>query len=459
MLRNKCHQHRLAPPLSFLSGGWRVAVGMVVAIMLLASQAANAAIIRDTEIEHELLSIARPMAEEAGIDAEGLKIRIIISPGFNAFVTGENIIFINSGLLLDAKSVLEVAGVIAHEIGHLASGHVQRRGEVVDSAQGATVLGLAAAIALTATGNPAAAIGAVIGGADQSNRIILRQSRQDESVADEWAIRLLDGQMLSTRPMAQMMARLASERLLPLSRQSEYYQTHPGARERSRIFQTHASVSPYANDPPPMRFSDGFARIQAKLSGWTKPTTQSLLEATDDSDELQRYRRAIALFRLSDIKEAAEEMQRLVDAHPQNPYYHEFLGDILISNGQAAAAVDAYEKAIALLDGDINQGQILVSLGRALVALGDDASLQRAIPILKMADELEPHWGLVKHQLGISYGRLGRVVEADLVLAERALMMGNFPLATQLAGRVTSNPNATAVQKQLAQDIIVQTRL
>ena len=437
---------------------------MLVALSLalatpVVSRDAQAAIIRDTEIEHYLLAMARPMAEEAGLDADSLKIRIIISPGFNAFVTGEDIIFINSGLLLDTQSVFEVAGVLAHEIGHLASGHVQRRGEVVSNAQGATVLGAVAAIALTATGNGAAAIGAVIGGADQTNRIILRQSRQDESVADEWAIRLMESQMYSTKPMAQMMARLAGERLLPVSRQSQYYQTHPGARERSSVFQTHAASQPYADDPPPMDLSEAFSRIQAKLSGWVKPTTQVLIGDDSDNEELRRYQKAIAFFRLSDIAAAGDEMQSLVSDYPNNPFYHEFFGDILLSSGQAVQAVAAYETSLALLARDVNQGQILVSLGRALVALGDDASLQTAIPVLEEADALEPRWGLVKHQLGISYGRLGRVVEADLVLAERALMMGNYPLATQLAGRVTNSPDATAIQKQLAQDIIVQTEL
>ena len=438
-----------------------LAVVLCLATPFVASTS-HAAIIRDTEIEHYLLSIARPMAEEAGIDAESLKIRIIISPGFNAFVTGEDIIFINSGLLLDTESVLEVAGVIAHEIGHLASGHVQRRGEVISNAQGATVLGAVAAIALTATGNGAAAIGAVIGGADQTNRIILHQSRQDESVADEWAIRLMDKLMFSTRPMARMMKRLASERLLPVSRQSQYYQTHPGARERSIVFETHAASLAYADEPPPMSLSEAFARIQAKLSGWVNPTTQVLIGDVSEgahSAELKRYQRAIALFRLSDILAATEEMQGLVRDYPDNPFYHEFLGDILLSSGQAPRAVDEYKTALGLLGADVNQGQILVSLGRALVAIGDDESLGKAIPVLEEADGLEPRWGLVKHQLGISYGRLGRVVEADLVLAERALMMGNFPLATQLAGRVTSSPDATAIQKQLARDIIVQTEL
>ena len=107
--------------------------------------------IRDTEIESHLLGLARPMAKQAGL-ADDLQIRIIIDPSFNAFITGENTIFVHSGLILEAASVYEVAGVLAHEIGHLASGHVPGRAQTASDAALASVLGVAAAIALQRIG-------------------------------------------------------------------------------------------------------------------------------------------------------------------------------------------------------------------------------------------------------------------------------------------------------------------
>ncbi len=91
---------------------------------------------------------------------------------FNAFVTGEHTIFVHSGMIIEAENVYEVAGVLAHEIGHLASGHVPSRGEVIDQAMMTAMFGAVAAIALSASGHGDAAIGTVIGSNDQATRKI-----------------------------------------------------------------------------------------------------------------------------------------------------------------------------------------------------------------------------------------------------------------------------------------------
>lgn len=426
------------------------------AVIFAASTAASwAGMIRDTEIENHLLELARPMAHEAGIDANNLQIRVIINPTFNAFVTGENTIFVHSGLIIESESVYEVAGVLAHEIGHLASGHVQGRGEVVDNAMMASVFGAVAAIALSASGHGDAAVGAVIGSGDQTQRIILKQSRQDESEADEWAIRLMQEQGYSLRPMANLMARLSKQRLLPQSRQSKYYQTHPGARERSVVFLNHALSDPASNKQPPPDMNARFQHIKAKLKAWTAPPEQTLVKTNSDQAE-DLFQLAIASYRLSDLDQALMLTDQLITSHPDQPYYREFKGEILLSAGRAEEAADAFEANLVRLDTGVNRGQILLSLGRALMTKGDQDSLNSAIPILEEANRLEPEWAFVKHQLGITYGRAGRVTDADLILAERAIMLGNHALAKQLAQRARDREDANPIQRQLALDLIIE---
>ena len=413
------------------------------------AQAQNLKSIRDTEIESHLLGLARPMAQQAGL-ADDLQIRIIIDPSFNAFVTGENTIFVHSGLIIEAASVYEVAGVLAHEIGHLASGHLPGREQATSDAALASVLGVAAAIALGASGQGEAAVGAAIGGADQNLRIITKQSRQDEAEADEWAIRLMAEQGYSLQPMANLMSRLAKQRLLPTSRQSQYYQTHPSASERSIVFLNHALVN--AGAPPPQSLVAEFARIKDKLRAWTDPPNQTLLR-TDENP----FATAIAAFRLSDVDFALALMDARIREDPTNPFYYEFKGEVLLSAGHTAEAADAFRASLQYLPPHVNRGQILLSLGRALLNQGDQASLNAAIPLLEEANRLEPKWAFVKHQLGITYGRAGRVVDADLILAERALMLRKPKLAKQLATRAKNYQQANAFQQQLALDIITAT--
>ena len=432
--------------------------GLVLAALAIMAPPVAASHIRDTEIEQTLLKIARPMAAEAGLDPAKLGIRVIINPEYNAYVTEGDNIYIYSGLLLEADNMLEVAGVLAHEIGHIASGHVQRRGEVFREASVAGILGAVAAVALTAGGSGDAAVGVLAGGIDTSQRVILARSRQDEGVADQWAIRLMKGQMLSLYPLTEAMRKIAAQRLLPQSRQSEYYQTHPAAKERSAVFQDHINRHEKTPLPEPEWMGPAFARLQQKLEAWTLPARATIVNTLEGSGTDTRYRRAIALYRLSDIAAARDEMATLTGEFPDDPYYHEFYGDILLTEGKGAAAVEQYKKALNLLDGaGINTGQILLSLGRAHLATGKEENLAPAINALEQAARLEPEWAFVRNQLGISYGRAGRVAEADLTLAEEAVLRRKPELARQLAERVIANADASPIQRQLASDIISQT--
>ena len=419
---------------------------------------AHAGVIRDTEIEDTLLEIMRPMAAEAGLNPDKMKVRVVIDNAYNAFVAADNMVYVHSGLIIEADSVLEVAGVLAHEIGHIASGHIPRRNEIMQSAGINSLLSAVAAIALSASGNPDAAVGVIAGGNDRSRRIILAQSRQDEGVADEWAIKLMESQNLSLQPMAEAMRKIGAQRSLPQSRQSDYYLTHPGAQDRSAVFQDHVNQHEHDEVMTPGWMILAHQRIKTKLEGWTLPPKTILVHSIGDYSEDATYKRGIAYYRLSDYTAAIDEMTQLTSDFPQDAYYWEFLGDVHRSNGDADAAINAYQKSIALIDSDLNLGQINLSLGRALLMKNDDASWMEAIKVLEQAHQDETDWAFVKRQLGIAYGKSGQFAAADLILAEEALISGNIDLAVQLAKRVSSHQDVTPIQNQLAADILNQTQ-
>ena len=208
---------------------------MAFLLFFLQSSASADRLIRDTEIETVFQNAVQLMAEEAGFP-DGINIRIVLDPSYNAFVAGGRTVYIHSGLLLSARSAEEILGVIAHEIGHLAAGHAPLRQEAVNDAKLATALTALATAAMAATGPTDAALGVAIGGTDRAKRQYLSTSRKDESVADEWALRLLDKAGISSYGLADFMRRQASQRMLPENRLNEYYTTHPGAKERLATF-------------------------------------------------------------------------------------------------------------------------------------------------------------------------------------------------------------------------------
>ncbi|MEC8845508.1 MAG: M48 family metalloprotease, partial [Pseudomonadota bacterium] len=83
-------------------------------------------VIYDAETHTIIDALAAPLLKAADLDPAGVDIVVIVDPDINAFVAGGPYIFINTGLILAAKNVGQVMGVLAHEIGHLRSGDVLR---------------------------------------------------------------------------------------------------------------------------------------------------------------------------------------------------------------------------------------------------------------------------------------------------------------------------------------------
>src|SRR3954462_12231808 len=124
-------------------------------------------VIRDAEIEQLLRDYTQPILRAAGLAQQNVQVTIINDRTFNAFVMDGRRIFINAGALVDAKVPNEVIGVLAHETGHMAGGHLSRLRQQLATARGASIfaltLGPGAAVAPSRAGgagggNPSAAI-------------------------------------------------------------------------------------------------------------------------------------------------------------------------------------------------------------------------------------------------------------------------------------------------------------
>ncbi len=131
------------------------------------AQSASLPIIRDAEIEQLLRDYVQPILRVAGLAAQNVKAVILNDQSFNAFVMDGRHIFINSGALFDAKTPNEVIGVLAHETGHLAGGHLLRLREELARAQTqsiiAMLLGIGAMIGTSRVTGGGTGAGGIIG--------------------------------------------------------------------------------------------------------------------------------------------------------------------------------------------------------------------------------------------------------------------------------------------------------
>src|ERR1041384_871945 len=97
-------------------------------------------LIRDAEIEQLLREYTAPILRAAGLAQQNVHIVIINDRAFNAFVVDGRRIFVNVGALLDAKTPNEIIGVLAHETGHIAGGHLARLRDELRNAQTAAII-------------------------------------------------------------------------------------------------------------------------------------------------------------------------------------------------------------------------------------------------------------------------------------------------------------------------------
>ncbi|HET8546215.1 MAG TPA: M48 family metalloprotease [Pseudolabrys sp.] len=396
-------------------------------------------IIRDAEIEQLLREYAQPVLRAAGLAKQNVRVVVLSDRSFNAFVMDGRHIFINAGALFDAKTPNEVIGVFAHETGHLAGGHLQRLREQLASAQTASIIALLAGIGAAVAGSRAGAGGGDVGMAaimapqQAIMRTVLAYVRTQEDQADHAGVKFLNATGQSPRGMVDLFKRLSSESLFNSRYIDPYMQTHPMPAERVAALETVAKASPYwdRKDSPELQLRHDMMR--AKLSGFLeRPDTVARRYPATDHSLPARYARAISAYRNSDLRQAIAQIDSLIQAQPNNPYFYELKGQALLEGGHPSEAVAPLRHAVQLSH---NNALVEILLAQALNAAGNAKLSEEAVAMLRSAIVREPEAPNAYAQLAVAYGRKGDLANADLASAQAAFSRGDIKTARQLAAR------------------------
>lgn len=423
-----------------------------------AADLSSLTLIRDTEIETTLRRWTAPVARQAGLDPDNVRIVLVRNPAVNAFVAGGPNIFLYTGLLLKAQNPDEVAGVLAHEMGHIAGGHLIRGREAMQNASYeamiGTVLGIGAAV-LSGQGAAGAAISA--GSRSMAINRFLAHSRVQESSADQAALSFLTGANIPPAGLLHFLERLESEELLPADAQSEYVRTHPLTRNRVEALREgvrRAASSPKSQDSlsgPQDR--EAWARLKAKLTGFLTPEQVAWTYEDKDMSTAARYARAIADWRQNRVEMALSAMDSLLKSEPDNPYFLELKGQILLESGRVRQAIPFYRKAVERAP---EAALIRIDLARAMIdgTENDPQALTQAIAHLDRAARTEDRSPLIRRLLATAWGRKGNEPMARLNLAEEALLQRRIPDAKRLAQQALDGLPPTARERIRALDIL-----
>jgi len=396
-------------------------------------------IIRDTEIENLLRDYARPILKVAGLGGHHIKVVIVNSRAFNAFVMDGRHIFVNAGALFQTKTPNELIGIIAHETGHMADGHLMRRRQKIAQAQTMSIVamlaGIGAAVAGASAGGSAGNIGAAAILAPQAaiRNSLLAYTRGQEDQADHAAVRFLTATHQSAKGMIDVFKRLSNEMLFDSRDIDPYMQNHPLPAARVAALVQMAKASPYWNtkDPPALQLRHDLMR--AKLSGFLEsPGTVLRRYPMSNHSLAARYARAISAYRNGPLPHAIGLIDDLVRSKPDDPYFYELKGQALLDGGRPLEAIAPLRRAVALSH---HAPLIEILLGRAMVATNQKRYAPEAARLLQSAVRQEPDMPSAYEQLAMAYGREGDFAHADLASAHAAFRRGDIKTARMLASR------------------------
>jgi predicted Zn-dependent protease len=434
--------------------------GLAMAAVALPAAAQGLSVVRDAEIEQLMRDYANPIFRAAGIDTGAAKIILVGDRRFNAFVANGRKMFINVGAIMDSETPNQLIGVIAHESGHIAGGHLARQRDEIANAQILAILG--SLLGAAAVGGAVASggdiglsgnAGAIVFGPQELvRRNLLAYQRGEEQAADRAALNYLEATEQSARGMIETFERFANESLFASAGADPYLQSHPMAPDRIANVAAVAEQSPFfeARDAPTLLTRHALAR--AKLFGFVARFDEvNRRYPPSNTSVAARYARAVATYRGGRLQDALGEIEGLIKAQPKNPYFWELKGQALLEGGRADAAIAPLRQAVRFAP---NQPLIRALLGQALVATENPKNVDQAIKELRTVVGRDREATDAWRTLARAYGLKGNGPLADIATAEVYILSGKIKEAIPIARRARTRLKEGTPDWLRADDIV-----
>ena len=428
---------------------WQSSILLLLCTLALPARAVS--LLRDADMEYALAQVADPILRAAGLSASGTKILVVDDASLNAFVIGNDAIYIHSGLIARMDRAAMLQAVIAHEAAHIANGHITRRMTNLGAARNAAALGTALALlAGAASGSGEAAAGIAIGAQSSAQRQFLAHTRAEESSADQSGLRYMRSAGVPVSGMLDVMQIFRGQEALSAGRQDPYIRSHPLSRDRLRAIEAFAAASARAETGGATAADYWFLRAKGKLTAFQRRGSWTLRRLGDSgAQDIAYMREAVARHRNSETNRAVASINKAIALRPQDPFYYDLKGQILMESRQFNAAVNAHAQAVRLRPRD---GLLQAGYGRALLATGNDRA---ALQALENARRVDFRDGSMLRDLSVAYARNGQRGMASLVTAERYALRGRLEDAGIHAKRATGLLATGSGPWQRAQDVLL----
>lgn len=196
-------------------------------------------------------------------------IKLVVAPEINAFSLPGGPMYVNSGLLAAARNESELAGVLAHEMAHVALRHGTNQASTAYLTKGG--LSILGQLLGGGSGNSSSIVNAI--GGLGLNTAFLSFSRSAESQADATGADIMARAGYNPVAMADFFDVLRAEQGRDPSKLEQFFSDHPGAAQRSATIRALAQGATVRN----VADVGGFASIRSRVSQGLTTSTASAI--------------------------------------------------------------------------------------------------------------------------------------------------------------------------------------
>lgn len=355
---------------------------------------------------------------------------VVNDQSINAFALPGGFVGINTGLILASESEGELAGVLAHEIGHVQQKHMARMYEHMGRLRLSTIAGMIAA-ALLATQNAQAASGAMAATMAGSQQAMIDYTREHEKEADYVGIQALTKAGFDPMGMPAFFHRMSQETRYYGNHLPEYLLTHPLTESRLMAAQSRASSFPYKQIPDSLQYH----LVQARVLVDTFTTPQEACTYFAKRLEKGNYRSrlgtmygyVLSLIQAGKANSAIPYLDELLKSSPNQPLFQ-------LAYAQVEMTTLQPEKALARLASALqnhpNNYSLTYAYCEGLIKYGDP---QKAVRIIKQQVSQKPSHPVLWNLLSSAYSKSHALVQAHIAQAQYLKLQGDLTgAATQL---------------------------
>lgn len=398
-------------------------------------------LIRDAQAEKFLRELTSPIFIAAGLNDKNIKIYIVNDQTINAFVSGGQNVFINTGLISKFSTPDALIGVIAHESGHIAAGHLARSGEGSQEAQNAMFLSYLLGIGAVLGGSPDAGMALIAGGSQSAQRLYMKFTRTQEEAADNHAVNYLDKMQYPADGLVDLLQSFESEMIGYKDQIDEYLLSHPISKKRIDLIKTRTADKKFSDKKINQKLQPQMDIVLAKIEAYFENPDESLKKYKNQNDERSNYIKSIAFSRKGKLAESIQLLDEIIDKktaaafqkkskktksdNSELGFLFELKGQILFEGGRIQDSIVAYNQALNLLALQ-DSALAKVSFASSILTLKttDKDLIKIAIKSLESAQEFESENPFLFKQLATAYSKIDEEGKSFLALAEFNLLIG-----------------------------------